>query len=484
MKKIKLLANLLVGVLISLVSAADVDPLYFAYTSQDTVDCINYEGNPDARCAYARLEGGRRGLQLYVVPEGEDPGNVAKALPNTDFYVYAPKASSDSVSVMLLSSNVELHHMDKVYSDERGLVAVAVDALYPIYNVAIGTSCSTSESDAVVARFYNFYVPEVEFCLDESCEKPVTDLTKIQLEKDDEVLIYARAYIPIGPNKGTTDSALDKTFYIRPFASGESLRYYSESKKELPKGQYGYRVDFVNGRTAFVIRAVKAVEGDAPLFAISSYIDFTAAGDTNFIVTQMFPGSLSFLDAGESSNDSSMVQDTTDADIDTSTVDTSLVDTVKQIPPKVQIIAPVEQDVLDHKSVNVVWTVDGVKQDSLNWQFLEEGMNEIIREYCSSDGHCAADTVRVFYKKGDDGSDDGMEFASPSFRIEMTGPFEFKIVMDEEVSSIKKSYAVMDLQGRVLLQGAIDAQETLVPALSKGSYIVKVGIGYRRVNIR
>jgi hypothetical protein len=76
------------------------------------------------------------------------------------------------------------------------------------------------------------------------------------------------------------------------------------------------------------------------------------------------------------------------------------------------------------------------------------------------------------------------DFASPSFHIEMTGPFEFKIVMNEDVSDIKKSYVIMDLQGRVLLQGSIDAQETLVPALSKGSYIVKVGLGHRRVNIR
>ena len=42
----------------------------------------------------------------------------------------------------------------------------------------------------------------------------------------------------------------------------------------------------------------------------------------------------------------------------------------------------------------------------------------------------------------------------------------------------------MDLQGRVVRQGAIDGAETLVPALKSGSYVVKVGLGYRRVNIR
>ena len=77
-----------------------------------------------------------------------------------------------------------------------------------------------------------------------------------------------------------------------------------------------------------------------------------------------------------------------------------------------------------------------------------------------------------------------VEFASPSFRIKMTGPFQFTIVMDEEISSKASKFTVMDLQGRVVRQGVIAAKETLVPLLSKGSYVVKVGLGYRRVNVR
>ena len=45
-------------------------------------------------------------------------------------------------------------------------------------------------------------------------------------------------------------------------------------------------------------------------------------------------------------------------------------------------------------------------------------------------------------------------------------------------------YAVMDLQGRVVRQGAIAGAETLVSSLLPGSYIVKVGAETRRVNIR
>lgn len=451
----------------------------------ETIDCVNYSGEkPDPRCVYQRLEAVvMKGLALFVVGVDKEPV-MANALPNTDFYVYVPKAVSDSVSVTLLSNGEKIQHMDKVVSDESGRVPVVLNALYPIYNVAIGISRSSSESEVVVARIYNFYVPKVEFCLDENCEKPVTDETKTQLEKEDCVTIYARAYIPVGPDKDATDTTLDKTFYIRPLMAGENLHYYSESKNELSKSPYGYQVDFIKGRATFVIRAVKAIEGDGSPFTINSYIDFSAAGDTNFIVSQEFPGELSFSNAENPLADSSTVQDSTNTVGDTSIVDTSLVDTVKRIPPKVQILSPVEQEELNQNSVGVVWTVDGVEQDSLNWQTLEEGRNEIVREYCDDNGHCSTDTVVVFYKKRGGDSDDGVEFAKPSFRIKMVGPFEFAIVMDEELSTKARAYAVMDLQGNVLRQGEIASTETPVERLKSGSYIVKVGLGYRRVNIR
>ncbi|MBR4916814.1 MAG: fibro-slime domain-containing protein [Fibrobacter sp.] len=84
----------------------------------------------------------------------------------------------------------------------------------------------------------------------------------------------------------------------------------------------------------------------------------------------------------------------------------------------------------------------------------------------------------------DDDSDEGVEFAKPSFRVKMVGPFEFKIVMDEELPAKARAYAVMDMQGNVLRQGEIASVETPVEGLKSGSYIVKVGLGHRRVNIR
>ena len=80
-------------------------------------------------------------------------------------------------------------------------------------------------------------------------------------------------------------------------------------------------------------------------------------------------------------------------------------------------------------------------------------------------------------------SDEDEIFADPSFRVKMVGPFQFAIVMDESVPATVKSYAVMDLQGRVVKKGKITSSETVVPALSKGSYVVKVGLGFRHVNL-
>ena len=92
--------------------------------------------------------------------------------------------------------------------------------------------------------------------------------------------------------------------------------------------------------------------------------------------------------------------------------------------------------------------------------------------------------VKLASTKKDDGSVEDIDFAEPSFRVKMVGPFEFKIVMDDALPARARAYAVMDLQGRVLRQGEIVSSETIVKGLKYGSYIVKVGLGHRRVNIR
>ena len=67
------------------------------------------------------------------------------------------------------------------------------------------------------------------------------------------------------------------------------------------------------------------------------------------------------------------------------------------------------------------------------------------------------------------------------FNIREMGPRQFSIIAS---GTSAKKYAVMDLQGRVVRQGAIDGAETLVPSLNPGSYVVRVGAETRRVNIR
>ena len=80
--------------------------------------------------------------------------------------------------------------------------------------------------------------------------------------------------------------------------------------------------------------------------------------------------------------------------------------------------------------------------------------------------------------------DDDFEYADPTFRVVMTAPFEFTIVLDwNSTTTIRKKYAVMDLQGRILQQGTISSSEIVVPVQTAGSYVVKVGHGKRIVNV-
>lgn len=79
----------------------------------------------------------------------------------------------------------------------------------------------------------------------------------------------------------------------------------------------------------------------------------------------------------------------------------------------------------------------------------------------------------------------GDVFAEPTFRVKFQGPFQIVIVMDAPIASVtNRNFAVMDLQGRVLRQGTVYTTETIVQGLGKGSYVVKVGLGVRRVNIQ
>ncbi|MBR6943369.1 MAG: hypothetical protein IKH55_10040, partial [Fibrobacter sp.] len=84
----------------------------------------------------------------------------------------------------------------------------------------------------------------------------------------------------------------------------------------------------------------------------------------------------------------------------------------------------------------------------------------------------------------DDGKKEEKVYAKPTFRVVMTGPFEFTIVMDESLPARAKRYAVLDMKGQVVSTGTLDSKDTRVKVQTTGSYVVKVGLGYRRVNVK
>lgn len=66
--------------------------------------------------------------------------------------------------------------------------------------------------------------------------------------------------------------------------------------------------------------------------------------------------------------------------------------------PVVEILSPGKGQVIRSNYVEVVWTVNGVKQDTLTMQGLEKGLNPIVRFFRDKAGNEASDTVAVIMK--------------------------------------------------------------------------------------
>ena len=75
---------------------------------------------------------------------------------------------------------------------------------------------------------------------------------------------------------------------------------------------------------------------------------------------------------------------------------------VDQVGPVVEILSPINKEVIRSNSVKVVWTVDGIEQDTLTLQGLSKGPNVIVRFYRDKAGNEASDTVYVFMKDSKD----------------------------------------------------------------------------------
>ena len=116
---------------------------------------------------------------------------------------------------------------------------------------------------------------------------------------------------------------------------------------------------------------------------------------------------------------------------------------------------------------------DSEKRLPSPWVVIEEGS--------------AADMDSTDVKKDDkkdyDEKDDVSDAVPPSFRVVLTGPFTFDIVFVDAEPGKTKSYAVMDLMGGVIKQGKI-VGGTRISVKNSGSYIVRVGRGYQKVDIK
>lgn len=273
------------------------------------VDCRDYSSTTDSRCSYSIIEQ-PKGIQLFVVAEGDDPQDFSKALKNEDFYVYAPLADNDSVKYTLWADQSEIKNRQKVNSGDEGYVIVGVTGLYPKYNVVIGTATKEDMSDRAIVRVYNFYVPDVQYCLDEDCNKPITSKTmaETKLEVSDTITIYVRMVVPEGPDSGSTEK-LTKMFYINTEGQSDSLIFMDMVGDHLVDSPLGLQLPIEEGRGKFRVTSLRAVI-DGSTFTLDGYPDVTADGDTTFLVSEEFPGGLRFDNHNMPTIDSAYVYDT------------------------------------------------------------------------------------------------------------------------------------------------------------------------------
>lgn len=73
-----------------------------------------------------------------------------------------------------------------------------------------------------------------------------------------------------------------------------------------------------------------------------------------------------------------------------------------KIAPKVEIISPAKGTIVRSNFVNVVWSIDGIEQDTLTVQGLEKGSNVIVRFYRDKAGNETSDTIFVVMKDSKD----------------------------------------------------------------------------------
>ena len=223
---------------------------------------------------------------FYLYSEKDDSlSTVEKCATNTDDSLNCKNAASDSVIVLKNGSAVFSGAKDSV-------VFVSVSSSYPLYNAAVGV-LTTPEARPEIARYYNFYLPEIRYL--DSAGNVITKESAFNVEVGQSVKITVQAIVPFGPNAGLVDTTLDSAtigtaarFYV---SSPEGLTVLTAGGTALPYDANGSYVKFINGVTTFTVTASSAVNGGS--FNISGIQDHNA-DSTAWFVTSLFPGDLNF----------------------------------------------------------------------------------------------------------------------------------------------------------------------------------------------
>ena len=140
----------------------------------------------------------------------------------------------------------------------------------------------------------------------------------------------------------------------------------------------------------------------------------------------------------------------------------SLFIVLDQTGPTVEILSPVKGQVIRSNYVEVVWTVNGVVQDTLTVQGLDKGPNYIKRFYRDKAGNEAADTVLVIMK---DSKDVDIAVVTP---VTEMNPDEVKEYYDENPLEPGETFAVSILN---------PSSGKEVETLKGGSFDTKPGSG-------
>jgi len=134
----------------------------------------------------------------------------------------------------------------------------------------------------------------------------------------------------------------------------------------------------------------------APEVAITSPLDGSLTNQPSIIVTWTVDGIEQTEQLTETLIEGANTITRTATDEAGNTGSASIEVTADFTAPVVTITAPGDGDTVSTTPVQVVWTIDGIVQDSLTEETVTVGFTEIIRTGADAVGHVASDTVTVY----------------------------------------------------------------------------------------